>query len=249
MSLKTDVVKSEIPLLLSKESMKAAESKIDFVNDRINIFGKDIHLHFTTSGHYAIPLNETNLNLKTSSVEDSNFVEVLLTIDNIEEKSKKEKKYIAIKLHKQFGHPKSARLIDLIKTAGISDKDLLDMVKDLDKSCEICMRYKRPSSRPVVGFSLAHDFNETVAMDLKQFRGVYILHIVDHAARYSAAAIISSKQKEVIIDKIFKHWIGIFETSNLFLSDIGGEFNNELFRETGEQLNIHIRTVAAESQW
>ena len=34
-SLKTDVVKSEIPLLLSKKSMKAAESKIDFVNDRI----------------------------------------------------------------------------------------------------------------------------------------------------------------------------------------------------------------------
>ena len=200
MSLKTDVVKSEIPLLLSKESMKAAESKIDFVNDRINIFGKDIHLHFTTSGHYAIPLNETNLNLKTSSLEDLNFVEVLLTIDNIEEKSKKEK-YIGIKLHKQFGHPKSARLIDLIKTAGISDKDLLDMVKDLDKSCEICMRYKRPSSRPVVGFSLSHDFKETVAMDLKQFRGVYILHMVDHATRYSAAAIISSKQKEVVIDK------------------------------------------------
>ena len=40
MSLKTDVVKSEIPLLLRKENMKAAESKIDFVNDRINIFGK-----------------------------------------------------------------------------------------------------------------------------------------------------------------------------------------------------------------
>ena len=173
MSLKTDVVKSEIPLLLSKESMKAAESKIDFVNDRINIFGKDIHLHFTTSGHYAIPLNETNLNLKTPSVEDSNFDEVLLTIDNTEEKSKKEKKYIAIKLHKQFGHPKSARLIDLIKTAGISDKDLLDMVKDLDKSCEICMRYKRPSSRPVVEFSVAHGFNETVAINLKHWAAIF----------------------------------------------------------------------------
>ena len=57
----------------------------------------------------------------------------------------------------------------------------------------------------MVGFSLAHDFNETVAMDLKQFRGAYILHMVDHPARYSVAAIISSKQKEVIIDKIFKH--------------------------------------------
>ena len=83
-SLKTDVVKKEIPLLLSKESMKGAESKIDFVNDRIDMFDKDILLHFTTSGHYAIPLNETNLKLKTSSLKDSNFVEVLLTIDNIE---------------------------------------------------------------------------------------------------------------------------------------------------------------------
>ena len=97
--------------------MKAVEPKIDFVNDRVNMFGKDIHLHFTTSGHDAIPLNETNSNLKMSSLEDSNFVEVLLTIDNTEEKSKKEKKCIASKLHKQFGHPKSARLIDLMKTA------------------------------------------------------------------------------------------------------------------------------------
>ena len=45
MSLKTDV-KIEILLLLSKESMKAAELKIDFVNDRINIFGKGILLQF-----------------------------------------------------------------------------------------------------------------------------------------------------------------------------------------------------------
>ena len=32
MSLKTDVVKGEIPLFISKGSMKKAESKIEFVN-------------------------------------------------------------------------------------------------------------------------------------------------------------------------------------------------------------------------
>ena len=72
-------------------------------------------------------------------------------------------------------------------------------------------------------------------MDLKQCRGVCILHMVNHATRYSAAAIISSKQKEVIIDKIFKHWIAITGTPNLFLSDNEGELNNELFREMGKQ--------------
>ena len=35
----TDVVKSEIPLLLSKESTKRAGTKIDFVKDKVIIFG------------------------------------------------------------------------------------------------------------------------------------------------------------------------------------------------------------------
>ena len=104
MSPKIDVVKSEIPLLLSKESMKVAESKIDFVNDRIKIYGKDIYLHFTTSGHFTIPLNKTNINLKTSSLEDSNFVEVLLTIDNIEEKSKVSTEALKYWVGVQWGH-------------------------------------------------------------------------------------------------------------------------------------------------
>lgn len=42
-SLKTDVVKSEITLLLSKQSMKTAKSKIEFVNDGINMSGKNNH--------------------------------------------------------------------------------------------------------------------------------------------------------------------------------------------------------------
>ena len=66
--------------------------------------------------------------------------------------------------------------------------------------------------------------------------------MVDHATRYSAAAIISSKQKDVIIDKIFKYWIVIFGTPNLFLSNNEGEFN-ELFREMGKQLNIILKLL------
>lgn len=40
--LKTDVVDSEIPLLLGKPSMKKAKVKLDIGNDKINIFGKDV---------------------------------------------------------------------------------------------------------------------------------------------------------------------------------------------------------------
>ena len=79
----TDAVKSEIPLLLSKESMKKAGTKIDFVKDKIIIFGKEISLQFTSSGHYSIPLHDYHKDLKLS-IDESKFTEVLLTIDNIE---------------------------------------------------------------------------------------------------------------------------------------------------------------------
>lgn len=63
---------------------------------------------------------------------------MLLTIDNIQEKSRKQNKYIASKLHKQLRYPTGTRLNDLIETARVSEKDLLDMAKDLDRSCKIC---------------------------------------------------------------------------------------------------------------
>ena len=73
--------------------------------------------------------------------------------------------------------------------------------------------------------------------------------MINHTTRFSIGAIIHSKHKEVIIDKVFKHWMALFGTPNLFLSDNGGEFNNDVFRKMGEQLNINIKTTAAESPW
>ena len=95
---------------------------------------------------------------------------------------------------------------------------------------------------------VSRNFNEAVAMDLNQFRNVCISHFIDHTTRFSVGAIIHSKRKEIIIDKIFKYWIALFGTPNLFLSDNEGEFNN-FFREMGEQRNINLKTTGAESPW
>ena len=114
-----------------------------------------------TNGFYAIPLNEINLNLKTSSLKYSKLVKKLLSIENTEEKSKNEKKYIASRLHQQFEHPPGASLIDLIKTAGISDQDLLDMVEDLDKVVRYAWDTKDQVQDQWGWFSLGCAFNET----------------------------------------------------------------------------------------
>eukprot|EP00111_Clytia_hemisphaerica_P021079 TCONS_00062116-protein len=95
--------------------------------------------------------------------------------------------------------------------------------------------------------------NETVAMDLKEWKEgsskTWFLHLVDHATRYSASSVIKSKKKEVIVGQLFDIWIKIFGYPNKFLVDNGGEFDNQEFQDFCENLNIKIKTTAAESPW
>ena len=54
--IKTDVNNSDIPLLLSRASMKRADMNLNFKDDTASVFGKTIELVETKSGHYAVPL-------------------------------------------------------------------------------------------------------------------------------------------------------------------------------------------------
>ena len=151
-----------------------------------------------------------------------------------------------------FRHPNSSKLISLLQNANIDDRELNRLIENLSENCEICIKYQKNQSRPVVGFPQATNFNECVAMDLKtwSFHGnVLLIHLVDHLTRYSASSVIRSKRKEVIIESIFKIWISIFGSPMAVLVDNGGEFNNGEFTSLCENFNINIKTTAAESPW
>ena len=74
-------------------------------------------------------------------------------------------------------------------------------------------------------------------------------HIIDHATKYSQANLIPGKRKDIIIDKLFQHWTEVFGCPQRFLSNNGGEFKNELFRNASVLLNVEVATTAAESHW
>ena len=134
-----------------------------------------------------------------------------------------------MKLHQQFAHAPSKRIISLVKDANVEDHELFKSIIDAEDNRQICKKYRRHQLKPAVGFSLAKDFTETVSVDLKTYNGFLFLHIIDHATRFSTAAVIRSNEKEEIIDKIFKHWVALFGCPRKVLSDNGGEFNNEIW--------------------
>jgi len=161
----------------------------------------------------------------------------------------RDNKKIALKLHKQFGHPSTEKLVKLVRDAGMEDSSLEKCIADVVRDCEVCCRYKKPRPSPVVSIPLATKFNELVALDLKACGKVHFLVMVDHATRFCAAVVINNKKAETIVKGIFLAWVSIFGAPKKIFSDNGGEFNNSDMRELGEQFNVKVMTTAAESPW
>ena len=238
MYLPTEVVEADIPLLLSKETLKKGKAITNFEKETIHIYGSEQPMVCTTSGHYAIPIKphstEINTNIVMHVVKEGTDV-----------------KAVAKKLHQQFGHPSAHRLIKLVKDAGEENTELYKALEEVGTRCDTCKRYKKTPPRPIVTFPLATVFNETIAMDLKIYKNnsTYFLHVIDHATRFSAGSVIRSKTAEVTIRNFFKIWVSVFGVPQKVLSDNGGEFANNDFIDMCNNLGINFHTTAAEAPW
>ena len=96
-SIITDVVNSDIPLLLSKDAMKRAGTCLNFEDDTVTMLKKKIPLSCTSSGHYYVPI--------TKPLPDKHKFKHILFIKEISSKNTAEKKLKLQKLHRQFSHP------------------------------------------------------------------------------------------------------------------------------------------------
>ena len=238
-SVTSDVVDCSIPLLFSKKAMKRAQMKLDLENDTAIIHGKTVKLKCTPSGHYYLPIRDEKEAWKITQ-------EIMLTLGNGE----KEKKKKIDKLHQQFGHPTSKRLIQLLKDAGVVDEICYEYAEEVSDVCEICMKYKKTPSRPVVSMNMAKEFNEVVAIDLKEYKkgDTYFLHMVDMATRFSKSCVARSKEPKEIVEKIIETWLGTGLGAPMkFLCDNGGEFANNTFLDMCENMNIRVMHTAAHS--
>ena len=120
-TISTDVVDSDIPLLLSRSSMKRAGTELNFTDDTINILSQTLPLRVTTSGHYALPLSRNQYLLE--KVNRNSQVNITLSVSNLSNED------IASKLHSQFSHPSSEKLVKLLRYAEKDDKELVDLVR------------------------------------------------------------------------------------------------------------------------
>ena len=247
-TIETDVVESKLPLLLSKNSLKKAQTVLDMNSDTAKMFGQPVQLFQTSSGHYCVNLLSNNresqfLANQVSRTQDVDTQfqtqlcteqetlesEVLQVIElNDTDKQRKE----LIKIHQQFGHATADKLQKLLVNAGVKASGLFEMLRKVVNNCETCALYRKTPPKPAVGLPLATDFNQTVAVDLHELEtNVWYLHIIDEFTRFSAGAIVKRKLPNVFVQEFISNWISIFGCPKFLFSDNGGEFNNSETRD------------------
>ena len=76
------------------------------------------------------------------------------------------------------------------------------MSQNVTDNCEISKKYKKSSPRPCLSFPMSSQFQESIELDLKQYKGRLILHN-DLYTRLSAATFIPNKRRDTIIKELF----------------------------------------------
>ena len=200
--IKMEIVKENIPLLLSKTPLKKAGTVLNIRNDKILIFNKDINISTSASGHYAISI----LPDETCKFDDIKEVWIFQQDENDDSKFRR-----LLNSAKKFGHASANNLENLFQQAGLLISDKSDMINKVFIHSNTCKLYKKTFTMTSVGLSKTMSFNDTVTMNPHQLgQRLWYLQVIDEFSRFSNATIIKSKDPNLVINMFLKHRISLF---------------------------------------
>ena len=90
-------------------------------------------------------------------------------------------------------------------------------------------------------------FNENIAMDLKQLKGRWILHMLDMWSRYTISVFINRKRPSHVIKALMQRLVGVFGVMGVIMTDNEGEFSSDEMREVMSILDVRVITTAAKN--
>ena len=250
-----ELVKSDIPLLLSKTTMAKCAMILDFARNKTTVFGVERNMKETTIGHpiiRVVPYNTDPFMLQ-GEVLVSELSEVNSSTRYLSkpEMTEQEQRKTIQKVHKQFGHQSAKKFIKFFEQSSIKWKPGLvrDELKKIEKTCHGCQMKRNKPNKPAACIPHADGFNQCVGIDLRIEPGTgnIILYIIDMWSRLMQGCYIPSKQPEHVVAGILDCWVSKYGIFDRTVHDNGGEFIGKAFVEMTDLLGIQDGTTAAHS--
>ena len=153
-------------------------------------------------------------------------------------------------LHKQFFHPSSEKLFNLLKRARPEETtpETLQTLQDLSKRCDPCQRMHTAPTRFRVSFGAENvRFNERILLDIVTIDSKPVLHIVDEGTRFSAAKFVPDVSTKTLWSTILECWAMIYtRLPNRMLVD-QGSYSGETFATLGALSNVDVKDTGVEA--
>ena len=197
----------------------------------INTITHKVELYTSSGWHFCL------------NIQPSFPIEAINSLFSTINLSQMEKCSVVARILRQFCHPSFEFLKKVLSVFNEVDHEFLSVLEKYCKNCDICNRYKPTIPWPAVGNLYDPSkltFNSIVTVNLKEWKGKYIIYIIDLFSRYTQADFIQSKCKDVV-SKIIELWFPVFGNLDMFLMDNGGEFGNDTMRELGNLFSINIK--------
>ena len=156
-----------------------------------------------------------------------------------------------LKMHRNLGHPGSAKLVEHCKHLGCP-KHIIEAIPQLQ--CATCLETSRPSIPRPSAIHEPEDFGDTVSMDgvtwtNKTGKNFHFYHFVCHSTSFQTAVYSPSRITEMAIKALMQGWISWAGPPGLLCVDAATELNSEEFSKFAQKHNICVRTIATDAHW
>jgi hypothetical protein len=223
-----DVVDLDIPVLLGLDTLDSMKAYLNTVENEL--VGPDWTLPLLLkAGHVYLPVPALQYHFSRSELWQ---------------------------LHRAFYHPSATKLYQLIRKAKPqeTDKDTLELLEDISKSCNACQRISRKPVLFAVGGTEDEDirFNRVILLDLMYLETPEgtkpVLHVMDRDTRFHAARFLLSISAPSVWEALVECWIHMFSgMPNTLLVDQGSQLRSDEFKGITQQAGISLRHTGIEA--
>ena len=229
-----------IPFLFGKNTQK--EWNVDIMHDNVMVINlhrpKRFQLYDTDGGHRALQLYKCG----TWTTNETVF---------FMKKEKDVKSYGKVKrIHEVTNHKGEEQLIWAYRNANLLTDEIKKTIRKVVINCKVCQKFKRSLGRPKVAISKVTDFNQIVAIDLKQNGSKYILWMVCSFTRFISGVVLSNKRMGTVVEALNNGWNWRFGFPSVgFWADNGSEFQNEELNEYASKFGFTVKFGPPYSPW
>ena len=123
---------------------------------------------------------------------------------------------------------------------------LREVVSEFHCSCE---KFDKAGRHPVAALPREPGFNKEICMHLLFIQNVIILHVMCMFTHLSSSAIVRSKVSKEVGKAFVNSWVNYYGIPRRILSDTGGEFGSDHFRDLGDVLGIRLDVIGGGAHW